>query len=392
MILLCFFAVANIDLTPLDTSQYTAEELQKIGFYDNERYLLSALVQSLAATIALVITLSLVAVQLAAQSYSARVIDVYKRNPDMWILLCIYIITIFYGLGLTKIIGLGILENYMEGAIFVAYFMGFFAFVCLVPYMLKTLDLLKPSTVIKLLAEEITKENIVESLKEDGEITERDPLQPIVDMINASLERNDYETMRNSIYAIKHSTFNLFENSKLSETEEAAISRRVRLHLESTGIHAVNINNEQMLVLIINYLEEMGNKTIQLKLNKAEDEVVIALQSLGRKAANHKLDRTVRSIIFAFHKISLSKIKNSNENTNTLLFVGIGSVGITAAEQKLKEETNLVVTTFGSLLQLAYKHENQKIIDEIKSELQNINKKSKENGWNFIIPSFNNKY
>ena len=137
-------------------TQYNATQLNNMGFYDNERYLLSALVQSLAATIALVITLSLVAVQLAAQSYSARVIDVYKRNPDMWILLCIYIITIFYGLGLTKIIGLGILGNYMEGAIFVAYFMGFFAFVCLVPYILKTLDLLKPSSIIEMFANQIT--------------------------------------------------------------------------------------------------------------------------------------------------------------------------------------------------------------------------------------------
>lgn len=116
-------------------TQYNTNQLSDMGFFDNKRYLLSALVQSLAATIALVITLSLVAVQLAAQSYPARVIDVYKRNPDMWILLCIYIFTIFYGLGLIKIIGLGVLSDYIEDAIFGAYFLGFFAFVCLVPYM-----------------------------------------------------------------------------------------------------------------------------------------------------------------------------------------------------------------------------------------------------------------
>ncbi|WP_406670796.1 DUF2254 family protein [Methanolobus sp. ZRKC4] len=174
--------------------------------FDNERYLLSALVQSLAAVIALVITLSLVAVQLAAQSYSARVIDVYKRKPDMWILLSIYIITIFYGLGLIKIIGLGVLSNYTEGAIFTAYFMGFFAFICLVPYMLKTLDLLKPSTVIKLLAADITKNKILKSLEEDGKIEENDPIQPIVDIINSSLEKKDNETVRNGLKSIKENT------------------------------------------------------------------------------------------------------------------------------------------------------------------------------------------
>lgn len=45
---------------------------------DSARYMLSALVQSEAAIVALVVTLSLVAVQLAAQSYSARVIDVQE--------------------------------------------------------------------------------------------------------------------------------------------------------------------------------------------------------------------------------------------------------------------------------------------------------------------------
>jgi uncharacterized membrane protein len=50
---------------------------------DSARYMLSALVQSEAAIVALVVTLSLVAVQLAAQSYSARVIEVFRRTPDL---------------------------------------------------------------------------------------------------------------------------------------------------------------------------------------------------------------------------------------------------------------------------------------------------------------------
>ncbi|MCX9026253.1 MAG: hypothetical protein OIN85_09195 [Candidatus Methanoperedens sp.] len=46
---------------------------------DSARYMLSALVQSEAAIVALVVTLSLVAVQLAAQSYSAR-LDTLNRH------------------------------------------------------------------------------------------------------------------------------------------------------------------------------------------------------------------------------------------------------------------------------------------------------------------------
>jgi len=46
---------------------------------DIARYLLSALVQSLAAIIAIVVTLTLVAVQLTASAYSPRVIDIFKK-------------------------------------------------------------------------------------------------------------------------------------------------------------------------------------------------------------------------------------------------------------------------------------------------------------------------
>lgn len=69
---------------------------------DSARYMLSALIQSEAAIVALVVTLSLVAVQLAAQSYSARVIEVFRKAPDLWILMGIYGIAIFYGLGVLK--------------------------------------------------------------------------------------------------------------------------------------------------------------------------------------------------------------------------------------------------------------------------------------------------
>ena len=62
---------------------------------DSARYMLSALVQSEAAIIAIVVTLSLVGVQLAAQSYSVRVVEVFRKTPDLWILLLIYGVAIF---------------------------------------------------------------------------------------------------------------------------------------------------------------------------------------------------------------------------------------------------------------------------------------------------------
>lgn len=373
-------------------TEYNTTQLRDMGFFDNERYLISALVQSLAATIALVITLSLVAVQLAAQSYSARVIDVYKNNPDMWILLSIYIAVIFYGLGLLKVIDIDVAGINMELAIFAAYFLGFFAFVCLVPYMLKTLDLLKPSTVIKLLAEEITKEKILEALEKDEEITEKDPVQSIADMMNRSLERNDYETMRNCLYAIKCSTFNIFKGLNSSGIEETKISHQLVLHLECAGIYAVNKNNEEALKSIVNSLKEIGDKTIQLRLNEAENKVIMALRIIGIKAAEQKLELTTTRIVFGLCNMGLKELEQIIQNNDTMLFYEVRSVGAAAAEQKLKGATHAAVTSLVALQRKAHERENQIAENEIKSVLNDLENLSKENGWNFCIPPVPKKY
>lgn len=71
---------------------------------DSARYMLSALVQSEAAVIAIVITLSLVAVQLTASSYSTRVIDIFKKSFSLWIFVSTYIVAIIHGLWVLNVI------------------------------------------------------------------------------------------------------------------------------------------------------------------------------------------------------------------------------------------------------------------------------------------------
>ena len=54
-------------------------------YADSARYMLSAMVQAQAAVIAIIITMTLIAVQLTASAYSTRVVDVFKK-----ILICGY--------------------------------------------------------------------------------------------------------------------------------------------------------------------------------------------------------------------------------------------------------------------------------------------------------------
>jgi hypothetical protein len=138
---------------------------------DSARDMLSTLIQGEFTVVTLVITLSLVAVQLMAQSYSPRVIETFRRTPDLWILIVIYGFAIFSGLLELKLIEkvnplINNLSN-LEWYVTFSYYFGVFAFVALVPYFWKTFKLLKPSNVIDMLAEDITMENILNATEEE---------------------------------------------------------------------------------------------------------------------------------------------------------------------------------------------------------------------------------
>jgi hypothetical protein len=216
---------------------------------DSARYMLSALIQSEAAIVALVVTLSLVAVQLAASSYSARVIEVFRKAPDLWILMGIYGVAIFYGLGVLKLIekanpAVNNLSNLEEHVAF-SYNLGVFAFVALVPYIWNTLDMLKPSTVIKVLSEEITKGNILSAIKDDSlKPNEIDPIQPIIDIVRGSMMKYDYETIREGLIAIGERTKRILENKTFEKDEKENIAQHVFFHLERVEKLAVRTNGE----------------------------------------------------------------------------------------------------------------------------------------------------
>jgi hypothetical protein len=122
--------------------------LSHLGFLytnlDSARYMLSALVQSEAAILGIVITLSLIVMQLAAQSYSIRIADLINKNShDFIILISIYGLAIFYGLLILKLIGDFNLKNF-ELFINIAYYFGIFAFFALTPYIDNTINMIKP--------------------------------------------------------------------------------------------------------------------------------------------------------------------------------------------------------------------------------------------------------
>jgi len=167
------------------------------------RYMLSALVQSQAAIVAIVVSLTLIAVQHTASAYSPRVIRIFRGNPDMWILLLFYGFSIFYGLLVLKMIRgaedasqIVISNISLEAYISYVYALGISTFAILCLYIWNIMGLLTSGNIINRLTVEITKENLLNS--------EEDPIQPIMDIVHGSIMKYDIATTRVGLSTTQH--------------------------------------------------------------------------------------------------------------------------------------------------------------------------------------------
>ena len=168
---------------------------------DNTRYLLSAIAQFQAAIIAIVITVSLVAVQLAASTYSARVVNIFKTNPDFWLLLILYTGSILYDCLILMILSREISTFY----IFISYWLCASAILALFPYVLSMINILNPEVIMRKLLDYIDYKS--RSTKKEGYLAgsrplvyyqypERDPFQPVIDIVRGAFIKGDYETAK----------------------------------------------------------------------------------------------------------------------------------------------------------------------------------------------------
>ncbi len=262
--------------------------------------------------------------QLAASSYSARVIEVFRRTPDLWILIGIYGVAIFYGLGVLKLVEganpqVNSLSN-LEGHIALSYYLGVFAFVALVPYIWDTLEMLKPSTVINMLAEEITKKNILDAIKEYS--YETDPTQPIIDIVRGSMMKYDYETIYYGLTTIRNRTNLLLKNETIGNGEKISILARTLAHLSGIAKLAVSRKDEESA------LHAIANLTI---IAKATAEQRIGGGGMTNSAASY------------IHAVGIAAAEQNLKNATLQAISGLVEVGKIAAQCKLEVTQEIIL-------------------------------------------------
>ena len=321
---------------------------------DSARYLLSALIQSEAAVFIIIITLSLIVVQQNAY-YSPRLVNIfkdYRTNPDFYILFFTYMISLIYGIWLLKQItvenvnSISIMNfektfivSSLEDHLKIKIALSVFAFSSLFLYIRNTLELMNPSTIIKIMSSKITRKNVILALNsysientnnfetefadflEEGDLSstvkdlkyfkkgndplidmippsiflagmifkEKNPIQSVFDIVKGSLQIYDFETAREGLKQIRIRMKDLFKN----EFE--------------------NIDYNLILEDTFYNLYDVGILSIQKDAYTCAEQVILSLRYCGSLIIKNINQNTVDfAFIHFFEKMAASLIEQNN--------------------------------------------------------------------------------
>lgn len=189
---------------------------------ENNRYMLSALVQSEAAVIAIVVSINLVATQLGT-AYSWRIARVFSESLQFKGLIFLYVFAILYSL-----CALGMVEEVpgYEVHVRISYSIGVFCFVFLLLYTVEILKIIDPSKNIEKLSQKISKERV---LRGD------DVIQPITDIVTRSILKSDFETVKSGLEAVRDKVIDILRNEEFTEREASDFWQNLMEHFLDTG-------------------------------------------------------------------------------------------------------------------------------------------------------------
>ena len=351
---------------------------------NNALYFLSAMVQAQAAIVSLVITLTLVAIQMATASYTPRVVDVMKKNPDMWYLLTIYLIAISYGFFTLKQVAPNT-DRFLVSSILI---LGIYTFSILFLYMKNTIAMLRPDTVVSMLVAEISADNLKESIAQIQRyyrITEHtknvkqvqdaakkeDVLQPIFDVVHASMMRFDVTTTRTGLSALSDRLLELFAGFDETGRKEIAgdISLHFCNHIQRSALVALRNDDEGMLREIAIVLQKFGTSAVEKGLDEVVFWVAGALEAVGTSTADKKIAIATSQVVTSLEEVGISAIEKEMAIVPERVVAAIRVVGTRAVENGLTDAILTVADALGVIGNGAARKGMEGATDEVANAL-----------------------
>lgn len=283
---------------------------------------LGTLAQSNATILAIVISLSLVVIEFSASKYSARVVDFIKNDSILWEFLLLYFFSIFYPLFLITVIMEKTNDFLLHLYSSTAYALSIIAYFSLFYYIRYIFKMMKSSSVIDILSEKIDIKSLSECWnnldgdyldysKKEPRITrmnifisdETDPLLPITEIINASIERNDYATAN---YGLNMILGRFVYNLKQNPLYEKQISEHLFYRIFDIWQLALNKKNINFIRMIYVFYYSIGKQCTFFWGNSNSSYTSSIIKNV------------LKALTPVYNTLNITKIEEENKQTNLL--------------------------------------------------------------------------
>ncbi len=271
---------------------------------DSARYLLSAIIQAQAAIIAIVISLTIVAIQVTTSAYSPRFIEVFKKHPALWLFLGMYTFSISITTILLSLITQAITINNAIILIFFIFDVSFF--ICLIailiPHVRVTMNYLNALNIIEQLVKQIS----VDKIK-----PETDPFQPAFDVIYGAIKKDDYTTMSSSLILVRDKFIEIMAQGE-RQYKKQYISYRFFDDLKRCGFMLIGKKEERFAFEVLTRITDICDYC-----HKEEDITVLenaikTLQELGSDAAQRKIGFVLDRVLKIFDEVYIKSKESHN--------------------------------------------------------------------------------
>lgn|GEM_PF-6361412 len=160
-----------------------------VSSIDSVDSLLSLLAQIQASIFAIVISLTLVAVQLSSQKYSMRISRIFLKSWTFWGIILVYFASILFDVS-----AMAFLDLSLEQGVFIGVSLFLLTFVFLVVYIRKTIEVLSPENLVQLLLNSITLKEIEQYVENPTPLN--DKFLPIKEFLNVAAKNGEFETIQ----------------------------------------------------------------------------------------------------------------------------------------------------------------------------------------------------
>ena len=247
---------------------------------DSAKSTLSTIIQSQVSIIAIVIAISLVAIELSITKYGKEVFEIFKQHPAMWLLLVSYILSIL----LNTVLLLSIFQTTdgiitAEIKVFSIYYsisLFFMLVIILLPHFRTTMNQLHTDRVFL---------GLIEHIKVSNLKPQDDPFQAIFSIIYSAIEKNDFQTMSDLMTGCKNKYIEIM-NAESRSLNKQYISFRFFDDIQRTTFIPLAKNETKFVFEILTRTKEICDNSLERNERISFNDGIQIMGKIGANSLN----------------------------------------------------------------------------------------------------------